>query len=84
VVEGDKDGDPRRVVAESVIGPDPGTGLGGGARDTGIPPSIVAQMIGSGEIERPGMFAPEDVVDPDRFFEELGRRGIKFGIRMEQ
>ncbi len=84
VLEGARGGEPARVIAESLIHPDPEAGLGGGARDTGIPPSIVAQMIGSGEIEQRGMFAPEDVVDADRFFEELARRGIRYTVRSER
>lgn len=76
VLEGERDGAPARVVAESVVHPDTDAGLGGGALDTGTPPSIVAQMLGGGEIARPGMFAPEDVVDPDVFFARLAERGI--------
>lgn len=83
VLEGERDGRPARVVADSVIEPDRKAGLGAGARDTGIPPSIVAQMLGAGEVSEPGMFAPEDVVDPDRFFEHLARRGIGYEVRVE-
>ena len=36
----------------------PRPGVGGGALDTGAPPSIVAQMIAAGEVRGPGMFAP--------------------------
>lgn len=80
VVDGERGGQPSSVVAESVIEPDQEAGLGAGARDTGIPPSIVAQMIAKGEIGEPGMFAPEDVVDPDLFFDRLGERGIAYRI----
>ncbi len=80
VVEGERDGQPASVVAESLIEPDRHSGLGAGARDTGIPPSIVAQMIGSGEIAEPGMFAPEDIVDPDLFFARLEERGVMYRI----
>ncbi len=80
VVQGERDGEPSSVVAESVIQPDQEAGLGAGARDTGIPPSIVALMIAKGEIAEPGMFAPEDIIDPDLFFDQLQERGITYRI----
>lgn len=48
-----------------------------GALDTGVPPSIVAQMILSGEIRACGVQAPELCVPPLRFFEELAKRGME-------
>jgi lysine 6-dehydrogenase len=80
VLEGEKDGAPATAVAESLIQPDRAARLGGGALDTGTPPSIVAQMLGAGEIGEPGMFAPEDVVDPDAFFARLAERGIGYSV----
>ena len=80
VVEGERDGQPTSVIAESLIQPDAEAGLGAGARDTGIPPSIVAQMIANGDITERGMFAPEDVVDPDLFFHRLQERGISYRV----
>jgi lysine 6-dehydrogenase len=80
VLRGERDGRPVSITAESVINPDPKTGLGAGARDTGIPPSIVAQMIAGGEIAERGMFAPEDIVDPDVFFARLKERGITYSV----
>lgn len=80
ILEGERRGAGRRVVVDSVIEPDLAEGLGGGALDTGIPPSVVAQMIAAGEVKGPGMFAPEDVVDPDLFFERLAERGIGYTV----
>jgi saccharopine dehydrogenase (NAD+, L-lysine-forming) len=82
-LDGERGGRPVTVVAESRIEPDPGTGLGGGQRDTGFPPSIVAQMLARGEVRGPGLFSPEESLDADRFFEELGRRGIEATVRAE-
>ena len=45
-----------------------------GALDTGVPPSIVAQMICRGEIKQRGVLAPESCVPAQRFFEELAKR----------
>jgi len=76
VLEGERDGAPSRVVVDCVVDPDPARGMGAGARDTGIPPSIVAQMLARGEIDRPGVHAPEDVVPLDAFLARLHERGI--------
>jgi hypothetical protein len=37
-------------------------------------------MIANGDIAEPGMFAPEDIVDPDLFFDRLRERGITYRI----
>jgi len=51
---------------------------------TGTPASIVAQMIGSGAINTPGVFAPEGVVDTATFYAELARREIVVAIEEEE
>jgi lysine 6-dehydrogenase len=45
-------------------------------RTTAYPVSIIAQMIGRGEISSRGVFTPEECVPPERFIEELSRRSI--------
>jgi lysine 6-dehydrogenase len=48
------------------------------ARDTGFPAAIAAVMLARGEIQGTGVQAPENVVPPEPFFEELKRRGFRF------
>ncbi len=48
-----------------------------GALDTGVPPSVVAQMICRGEIKSTGVQAPEACVPAQRFFDELALRGME-------
>ena len=48
-----------------------------GALDTGVPPSIVAQLICSGEIKQRGVQAPEACVPAQRFFQELAKRNME-------
>jgi lysine 6-dehydrogenase len=48
------------------------------ARDTGFPAAIAAIMRGRGEIPGVGVQAPENVVPPALFFNELKRRGFRF------
>jgi saccharopine dehydrogenase-like NADP-dependent oxidoreductase len=46
----------------------------------GIPASIVAQMLGNGEIERRGVLPPENCVDPSKLFSELAKRDMPVRI----
>ncbi|NIO05300.1 MAG: NAD(P)-binding domain-containing protein [Proteobacteria bacterium] len=51
-------------------------GLSCGDVSTGVPPSIVAQMQTGGMIP-PGVWGPEQVIDPEYFFKEVGKRGME-------
>jgi lysine 6-dehydrogenase len=46
--------------------------------DTACPASIVAQMIARGVIDKPGVWAPEDIIPPDLLFAECAKRGMEF------
>ena len=46
-----------------------------GTAGTGIPPSIIAQWIASGKLDKPGVWAPEDIIDPIPFFKALATQG---------
>ena len=48
------------------------------ARDTGFPAAIAAVMLGRGQIRGTGVQAPENVVPPQPFFNELKQRGFHF------
>jgi len=45
-------------------------------KDTGVPPSIIAQMIVDGKIKDKGVFPPESVIPREYFFKELAKRRI--------
>jgi len=45
-------------------------------KDTGVPPSIIAQMIVDGKIKDKGVFPPESVILGEYFFKELAKRRI--------
>ncbi len=55
-----------------------------GSVGTGVPASIIAQCIAKGWIDRSGVWAPEDVVEPLPFFKELSKhgRGMNVHIRI--
>ena len=45
-------------------------------KDTGVPPSIVAQMIANEKIITPGVYPPESIVPEEDLFVELAKRNI--------
>lgn len=47
-----------------------------GTWNTGVPPSIIAQMIAEKKIEKRGVMPPELCIDPELFFGELAKRKI--------
>ena len=53
---------------------------GAGDIDTGCPPSIVAQMIADGAIDRRGVLPPEIAVPIQPFFSELKKRGLEIKV----
>lgn len=74
VVKGTKDNREKEIIVESVIRTSKKWGFMAGALDTGVPPSIVAQMIGNGQITARGVCAPEQCVPPILYFRELEKR----------
>jgi lysine 6-dehydrogenase len=65
------------ALAECVVRPHPEWQAGAGQLDTGVPPSIVAQLLGHKVINQPGVFAPEDAVPPEPYLAELARRRME-------
>lgn len=74
VVKGTKGGKEKEIVLESVIRTSKRWGFMAGALDTGVPPSIVAQMIGKGQITSKGVLSPEQCVPSLLYFKELEKR----------
>lgn len=74
VVKGEKDGVEKEIMVESVIRTSTKWGFMAGALDTGVPPSIVAQMLYKGLITERGALAPEQCIPPIPYFKELEKR----------
>jgi saccharopine dehydrogenase-like NADP-dependent oxidoreductase len=65
------------VTADCYAGPKSGWGIGPDI-DTGAPPSIVAQLMASGEMPaRPGVWSAEEAIPVQPFVRELRRRGMR-------
>jgi lysine 6-dehydrogenase len=78
-VLGDPPGEIQRL-AECVVRPHPVWQAGAGQLDTGVPPSIVAQFLATGLIDRPGVLPPEDAVPPEPYLAELATRNMEVTI----
>ncbi len=71
---GKKNGKKKKILMECIVPTLDGWESAGCNIDTGMPASIMAQMIKKGIIKEKGSFAPEAVVPPQPFFEELRKR----------
>jgi len=76
-VAGQRDRKPIRIVCNTSHPPNSQWGTSATARMTGIPASIGAQKLARGEAKRTGVIAPEVCFEPEAFFAELGKRGIR-------
>ena len=66
--------DANTIAVECVIRTSEKWGFMAGALDTGVPTSIVAQMIYNGTIAERGAFGAEMCVPPIPYFKELAKR----------
>jgi len=76
-VTGEKQGQERQIVYEVIDYFDPATGMTAMMRTTAFPASIIAQMLGRGEITTRGAVPQEACLPAERFVEELAKRGIE-------
>jgi len=76
-VLGEKDGESTKYVYSLVYEYHEKYGLSALAYLTGVPLSIVSQMLARKGIQDKGVLPPETAIKPKPFIEELGRRGIK-------
>lgn len=72
----DKDDAIKIVRMECIVSTLPGWTDDGCNIDTGLPASIIAQMISDGRITVRGSFAPDMAVPTEEFFKELKKKGL--------
>jgi saccharopine dehydrogenase-like NADP-dependent oxidoreductase len=73
-IRGYKSGKKKTVLMECIVPTLDGWEDAGCNIDTGMPASIMAQMIKTGAIKERGSFAPEKIIPPEPFFKELRKR----------
>jgi saccharopine dehydrogenase-like NADP-dependent oxidoreductase len=82
-ITGEKDGEKARCIYSVVLPYHEKYGTSALAYLTGVPLSIVGQMLARGEISDLGVLPPEAAVKPKPFFAELSKRGIKINETIE-
>ena len=83
IVSGTKNGAPRTLSWELVDRYDERHGISAMMRTTGYSLSITGQMQARGEIVPAGVHTPDECIPPQRYIEELGKRGIRIASRDE-
>ena len=75
-IKGMKVGTPKELTYQLIDFYDYENNITSMMRTTGFSISVIAQMLGKGEIPVKGAFPPERSVPPERFVAELAKRGI--------
>lgn len=84
VVSGSEQGRDVVYTLDAFADADRERGLSAVAIDTGVPPSVVAGMVASGEIKERGVHAPETCVSPPEFFRAIARRGMRVHVSRQE
>lgn len=74
LIKGKHNGKAKEILMECIVPPLKGWEDAGCNIDTGMPASIMAQMILKKIITKPGSYSPEFIVPPEQFFKELRKR----------
>jgi lysine 6-dehydrogenase len=83
IVSGAKNGTPRTLSWELVDRYDAKHGISAMMRTTGYSLSITGQMQARGEIVPGGVHTPDECIPPQRYIDELAKRGIRIASRDE-
>lgn len=75
-IRGIKNGKAKKFLMECIVPPAKGWEDSGCNIDTGFPAVIMAEMIKDGRIKQSGSFAPEAIIPPQEFFNELWKRNF--------
>jgi len=75
---------PVELRAETVGGPIASQTDGAGKRLIASPAAIVARALAEGRLSRPGVWAPEQAIEPESFFAELAERGFTTRISTKE
>jgi lysine 6-dehydrogenase len=84
IVSGDKNGEPVTFEYELVTKKDMTDQVTAMARATANTISIVAQMIGNGDITKRGVYPPEQIVPGDAYIAEMKKRGVHIQETIKQ
>ena len=82
-VSGSKNGTPRTLTWELIDRYDERHGISAMMRTTGYSLSITGQMQACGDITPAGVHTPDECIPPQRYIDELAKRGIRIATRDE-
>lgn len=83
VAEGTREGVPVRLRVETVAWPSDELGVMGGTSTVAVPAAVVARWLAGGGLDDVGVHAPETIVPPAPFYDELARRGFTTTVSEE-
>ena len=83
IVAGTKNALPRTLSWELIDRYDERHGISAMMRTTGYSLSITGQMQARGEITPPGVHTPDECIPPQRYIDELAKRGVMIAFRDE-
>jgi saccharopine dehydrogenase-like NADP-dependent oxidoreductase len=69
---------------ETIIHPFEKWNMQMGPFSVGYPAAVTARLLGSGRIKEKGFFSGEAVIDPQMYFDELAKRGIKVFVQVTE
>jgi len=77
IVEGEKSGRKQTYTLEAMIHPYEKWNMAMGPFSVGFPAAVTTRLLGGGRITKKGFFASETGIEPQVYFNELAKRGIK-------
>jgi saccharopine dehydrogenase-like NADP-dependent oxidoreductase len=80
---GEKNGRKAEFIIDCIVGTHSRWGCGSGDVSTGVPPCIAAQMQVEGRIQ-PGVWGPEQAIEPEYFFKELAKREMRIQVTKKE
>jgi len=83
VVKGTREGKEVSLRMDTWAWPHERWGMSGSKLMVASPPAVVARWLASGRLRKPGVWAPEQVVDGDAFFADLAERGVGTSLTEE-
>ncbi len=83
-VGGTKDGHKLTLRVDTWAWPHQKWGISGSKLMVASPPAVVARWLADGRLDRPGVWAPEQIVDGENFFADLAQRGVGTSFRREE
>jgi len=84
VVKGTREGKEVSLRMDTWAWPHERWGMSGSKLMVASPPAVVARWLANGRLNKPGVWAPEQVVVGDAFFADLAERGVGTSLTQDE